>query len=491
MRETKRQRRGVGAARWLWLAIPLSICGCSAPGNSTGREAGATSSGGVTGASATSMSSEELQATLFGYADTYIALVSQAADNLLFGNEQQASVRMQAIRAKLDGAEAVVEIVTGPNPAVALLDLAVMVTLQRQVWIDFWQPAVFKEAAFNFMDSLERLETEIWLITERAFTKQQADELRELAAQIREQYIHQVFVTSLRASQITSNLGDPSSKVRPSPGLVGLFGLDPALAEVTQTRILAERIFYFGQKMPTLLGWRVDLQLASALVVPETVQALANVDEVVKNTTRFAEVAEALPKTIADERTALLRSAEEVIANEVGRIAVTLSNERTALFAGITSEREALLKALDEGQGDAKSVLAELRVTIDAAKELSKTVGSVMDQVTAITKPSEPAPGAPPAEPGRPFDIRDYQGTVESTTVTIKELNATLAEARELIDSPSWAAREGTVRSLMGEVERSARSLIVFASLGLGGAIFIALTAATLVRRLIGAPRGT
>jgi len=443
----------------------------------------------VSGAAATKMSNEELQATLFGYADTYIALVSQSADNLM-ARRRDAEYRVRAIRAKLDGSEAVVQIVTGPNPTVALLDLAVMVTIQHQVWIDYWKPSVFKEDSYNFMDSMERLEKEIWQIAAKALTPEQVSDLRELAGQIRQQYIHQVYVTSLRASQITSSLGDPSSKVKPSSGLLSLFGLDPALAEVSQTRLLAERMFFFGQKAPTLLGWRVDLQLATAMTAPETELALKNADEAVKNTTRFADVAESLPRTIAQERAAILRGADEVVSNEVGRLAVAISNERTAFFAGIAEERRSLLQALDEGQGTARAVLADLRTTMDAATQLSGSINTVVGQVNQLVQPAgATGAGGGTREPGRPFDILEYQRTIESATITIKELNSTLVQARELMESPNWKERESSIGSLMGELERRARSLVILGAIGLCAAIFFALAGAAVVRRVLSRER--
>ncbi|MCA9286240.1 MAG: hypothetical protein KDA22_13530, partial [Phycisphaerales bacterium] len=460
-------RRGIPAA----LLSFLAVVGCTTPGaapipSGTSQRDGT----GISGASGIRMSSAELQATLFGYADTYIALIGQSADNLM-AMQRDAQWRVNAIRAKLDGAEAVVEIVTGPNPTVALLDLAVMVTIQRQVWIDYWEPIRFKEAAYNYMDSLERLENEIWRIADRALTPEQVAELHVLAGDIRQQYIHQVFVTNLRASQITASLDESAGTVRASSGLVNLFGLAPAMEEVTRTRVLAERMFYFSQKLPTLIGWRADLQIATAMSTPEAMQALGNIDEVVTNSSRFADLAESLPATIDEQRAALLRESEEVVSNEIGRLALLLSNERTALFEGIAAERESILDALESGQGDARATLAELRTTIEAAERLG---GSVNEVMTRINELAAPDPDAAPKEPGRPFDILEYQRTIESATVTIRELNSTVERAQQILDSPQWSAREQSLFDLLGDVERRGRSLISVLCVGLDGSLLSA-----------------
>ena len=488
MRVTSRLHERAGAwraastAAKAILVAALGVAGCASTAN--GPVPGAAGGGGgsgISGATEVRMSPAELQATLFGFADTYIALIGQSADNLM-AMQRDAQWRIMAIRAKLDGSEAVVEIVTGSNPTVALLDLAVMVTIQRQVWIDYWEPVRFKEAAYNYMDSLERLEKEIWRIADRALAPEQVVELRDLAGRIRQQYIHQVFVTNLRASQITATIDDSAGAVRASSGLLNLFGLAPAMEEVSRTRLLAERMFYFGQKVPTLVGWRVDLQMATAMFTPEVAQVLANVDQAVQASTRFATVAESLPATIDEQRATLLREAEDLVSNEIGRLAVLLSNERTALFEGIAAERDALLTSLDEGKGDARAILADLRTTIEAAERLGGSVDGVMQRIEHL---AAPAPGAPPKEPGRPFDILEYQRTIESATATIRELNTTVENARQILDSPQWAERERTLVSLLADVEHRGRSLIILLCVGLALALFAGLAGAAVVRRLL------
>jgi len=179
-----------------------------------------------------------------------------------------------------------------------------------------------------------------------------------------------------------------------------------------------------------------------------------------------------------------------VVSNEVGRLAVAISNERTAFFAGIAEERRSLLQALDEGQGTARAVLADLRTTMDAATQLSGSINTVVGQVNQLVQPAgATGAGGGTREPGRPFDILEYQRTIESATITIKELNSTLVQARELMESPNWKERESSIGSLMGELERRARSLVILGAIGLCAAIFFALAGAAVVRRVLSRER--
>ncbi|MFO0874099.1 MAG: hypothetical protein U0575_09030 [Phycisphaerales bacterium] len=421
-----------------------------------------------------------------GFADTYIALTAQAADNLAIA-DPSIGRRVLALRLKIQGAEAVVEMATGPNPKVALLDLAVMVSIQRQVWHDYWEPVRFKKDALNFVDALERLEREIWDIAKEHLDPQAVNDLRTLTGEIRKQYSTQVFVANIRASRIARDSSEVASAVQAPPSLLAVIGLDPlaglspAVAEVTQTRLLAERMFFFAQKATTLAGWRAELVIAETLATPESQGVLANMDEAVKTATRLGDVAAALPTTISSERDTALRQADELVSNEVGRLAVILSNERSALLDGVAAERDALLNAFDERHAEAIAVLKELHATIGAANELGGTLDGLMDEVAKL---SAPTPGA---VPGRPFDITEYQGTLGAATETLRELNTALRGADELLGSTQVAEGERFVGSTIADLERRAIRVAVIAAAAFGAALLVALSGAIVVRRVLGA----
>ena len=163
----------------LLLATPPGLFGCRSTTPAPAKDGAPAESAPPAG-----MSLAQLQSALFGYADTYIALTSQAADNLVW-RDKSPERRQLALRMKLDGAEAAVEIATGANPKIALLDLLVMVTLQRLVWDDYWSKQ-FGDDAFNYTDAIHRLEDEIWDIGGRIIPESQRGELRSFVGEIRQ-----------------------------------------------------------------------------------------------------------------------------------------------------------------------------------------------------------------------------------------------------------------------------------------------------------------
>ena len=80
--------------------------------------------------------SSVLQAQVMRFADTYVALVSQACDDISSGTTNPV-VRLAALRWKLEQATAAYNDATGDNPSVNALDLLVLVTMARNVVQDY------------------------------------------------------------------------------------------------------------------------------------------------------------------------------------------------------------------------------------------------------------------------------------------------------------------------------------------------------------------
>ena len=447
----------------LLLATPPGLFGCRSTAPAPAKDGAPAES-----APPAIMSLAQLQSALFGYADTYIALTSQAADNLVW-RDKNPERRQAALRMKLDGAEAAVEIVSGANPKTALLDLVVMVTLQRMVWDDFWARQ-FGDDAFNYTDAIQRLETEVWDIAGRVIQPAQREDLRAFIGEIRKQYIHQVYVTSIRASQISTSMGEATTRMRSPGGLLSLIGLDPlagispAVVEMTRARLLAERALFLGQKMPQLLSWRMELTAADALALPESRQVLTNAAQVVEAAGRITALAESLPAQVSAERAAALDQAARLVA----------------------AEREALLKALDDRQQGAHATLTDLRTAIEAANALTGSVRGLMGDIRAMNPPAPVDPAAPPEPPARPFDILEYKQTIDSATLTLTELNKTVAQARELLAPDGLPAVARSAGAVLDDAEKRLRRLIHLACGGLALALFLGLSGAHLVRRMLG-----
>ena len=71
-----------------------------------------------------------------------------------------------------------------------------------------------------------------------------------------------------------------------------LSGLDPATREIAQTRLLAERALYLGQRMPLALRGETELMSMNLVSIPEMQQLLTNTAQFTSLAERVTRVAE-------------------------------------------------------------------------------------------------------------------------------------------------------------------------------------------------------
>ena len=102
----------------------------------------------------------ELLSIVTAYADNYNGKLTQSTldfQNRLKNNQD----RLASFFIAMQSARAAYDISIGPNSTLAVLDLTVMVTLQRMAWEEFWYPKKFGSPAKNHVNTLKELEKEI------------------------------------------------------------------------------------------------------------------------------------------------------------------------------------------------------------------------------------------------------------------------------------------------------------------------------------------
>ena len=67
-----------------------------------------------------------------------------------------------------------------------------------------------------------------------------------------------------------------------------LAGMDPAVREIAQTRMFAERALFVTQKMPMLLRWQTELLSVNAVEMPAVQQLVTNSTQISASVERFA-----------------------------------------------------------------------------------------------------------------------------------------------------------------------------------------------------------
>lgn len=442
----------------------------------------------------TRMSPAEIQVELMAFADLYTALVRQAMDEVAKLVPER---RLEARQAKLRSIHNAIINAAGANPVGGLLDMTVMVTLQRQVAEEHLLPDVFGDRGEPIANAFRLLESQIWELAGRALDQEDVDGLRDLIPILRERFPDQVQMSAVRASDFAENRAEILVGIEGGLSLLQLFQLDPlasltpASREIAQTRMLAERIFFWIKRMPVLMSWQLEESVDAALAEPE-VQALVEASVRLSEASRqIGDAAEDLSRWLPEERAAAIKQATRELSEAMVR-------ERDALIRqasdAVANERKEILKAFEKDEARLRKLLEDVRRTAEATTTLStslhETVGTTDRFIDSFRrKPGDP----PPRKDRRRFDITEYTATAESTTVAVKQINALVLSLEKLLASPDWEARDTQIRSAVNEAEAGLARLIdrlfwralvvvlVLVAASIGGVL--------LCRRLLRAPR--
>jgi hypothetical protein len=122
---------------------------------------------------------KKLRLILMGFADTFISSVAEKGLELETQGLSQ-SQRRNITRTVLTSYAAVIDIASEVDIGTALLDMVVLVTLERIVWEEFWQPKVYGDLGIPMLNAFKRLEEEIWRVSDDYLTPQQQNELLAL-----------------------------------------------------------------------------------------------------------------------------------------------------------------------------------------------------------------------------------------------------------------------------------------------------------------------
>ncbi len=158
----------------------MIIAGCAAvtSGSSRSQEKSA-SQQAVERVGPGQLSRKELQAALMSFADTFNVTINQAV-TIMADQLDTPDARLAASRMKVYASSSAVDIVTGPYPGIALLDMLVFVTLSRIVWEDYYLAKHFGKPAEIVVKALKMLETNIWSIAAKVLTAGQQEDLKAL-----------------------------------------------------------------------------------------------------------------------------------------------------------------------------------------------------------------------------------------------------------------------------------------------------------------------
>ena len=331
----------------------------------------------------------ELQSQLLRFADNYIDAINLASWGLQRSDGQPAE-RRTLLRRRIAITNDVLAIATAANTNANLLDMVILVSLNRMSVADFWLPQRYGESAKSLLLASQEAEKEIWRI---AATALQPEQIKELRTAIQTWHDQHPDVRSPRDIGALGFASDVAKMNRGSrPGITSsvfnlltidpLAGLDPATRELANTRLFAERGMFLARHMPTLIRWETELLVIQTAEMPQMEKLLANTTQLSESADRFSQTAERLPELIS-------------------------------------TERQQIVQALNTQLPGLTSLAAQTEKALDAGKLMSNGTTATLKSFQDVLRQLQASPSNPDSEP---FRINDYTAAAAQINATTQNL---------------------------------------------------------------------
>lgn len=331
--------------------------------------------------------------------DRQIDLQSVQAEHLAFANRFMTTMadlyddlsetaptdegRTFALQRKIGNSISLLQHTTQMNPLAGMTDTVVMIAMINRSSQDKWFRDLYGEKATPIVAVTQRYEQEGWERLGKYLTENQMHELQSAIDRWRAEHPEQRYISATVDKEQFPDAIEISGGARGPGSVLGFLfldpfaGLDPAMRQVELSRESAERMFFYMQRMPTLLSWQVDLLYRKLLLVPQTRTMLADVSRFSDATAKFADVSSQFAKS-SEQMTQSLKDFPAYLSQErqraIEQLAAEAKTVRTSamedLTRAVSRERSALLRETDE-------YLSRQR---DAwTKQLGETVGTKTD----------------------------------------------------------------------------------------------------------------
>ncbi len=364
----------------------------------------------------------ELDQRLYAFADRYTTLIVSAADDIVRGNPD-AEQRRLAHQIKLVGTSSIYDIVTNADPFTKLMDLLLVVTLQSYTWIDEDRAEkAFGERAAPLIRSLRTARVDVWKMAAGILKPDQLQRLDNLILESRKDNPDVSFVSFMRFNEVSASRN--KSVIAELKVESGLFSsISEATKVADEARLLAERAFYQGKRMPFLMNWQVEALLNETLAKPEIRGPLESSEQMLQAVNRVAATAEKMPQFIASEREAIFADLNKRESTASRLLAETRKTSAEVRELSMSGER--LAQNLNE-----------------TSKGLNTTIASLD---AFMTKQNQASP--PNAEP---FRIDPYVKAASELNQTVAGVNQALASSQKFVEARPWQAALADADALAG-----------------------------------------
>ncbi len=371
----------------------------------------------------------ELQSQLIRFSDHYLDVISSATGMLRIGDDERPN-RALLLRRRILLTDDVLSIATGSNAYANLLDMIILVSLNRINVEDYWMPKRFGDSAKPLLVASQDAEKEIWRIAEGALKKEQIEELRIGIKTWRDKHPDGRSPRDMGAFGFAGEIAkmgkfnqQDKSSVFNLLMIDPFAGLDPATSELANTRLFAERGLFLARHMPTLVRWETELLALQTAEMPQIESFLSSTSQLSSSADRFSQVSERIPDLIR-------------------------------------SEREHLVQAIDSQRPGLVSLAAQTEKALDAGKQMSDATNATLKTFQDLLKQLQANPSDPNSEP---FRIGDYTAAATQIKNSAEQLTK-LLEAFDRTISPERIDPLSARLDLLGkQAQTSSKEVVDYA----------------------------
>jgi hypothetical protein len=377
------------------------------------------------------MTELELQSNLMSFADRSASILIAALEE--FEEEGPTLEARKFVMSDISYTlSAVYTTAAEPNPQTALLDLVVVMTMGRMIYEDNILDQ-FGSQIDPVIRGLSTVENDAWRIAGRLLTSDQQVELRGHIQRWRTANPDLIVYNYIRFSDFDADRRSSTLVERSQGG--GLFkSVRQVSEEVEEARMLAERAIFLATRLPLLTGHFAEVWMSQLMVNPDAKQVLSDLNQLAELTTTLVEVAESLPRQIADEQNLIIdrvmadvtELSQGTVDDVMGKVTVERSQAIDQFMSRLADERTETLRELGAEQQALGETVGNLRLALQEGNGLV----SAIDQLAVKLRLDQPGdPGSPP------FDIRQYRDTLAEASKAASELTKLVESADHLVAS--------------------------------------------------------
>jgi hypothetical protein len=354
---------------------------------------------------------EELQADVMRFADRFSAQLVQIAEQIRYADDGSVR-RVDALIFQYAAQAAPLDVAMGRNPVTNLMDMMVMTTLARHTAADYWTAEVDDpEQAQVLLETVARLERDIWAVSGKVLTDDQQVGMRQLIEAWREEHPGVRNIWRIRFSAFSGQRAAELREVQRTGGLMGQ--LSRSVDAVEEMQEYGERLLHYLQRAPELARLQGEWAVYEVLDQPEIQAVIRDSDRLALVAEQLAALAERLP-------------GEQFAA--VDQVMDRLSSERTQLFEDILAEEPRIRATI----GDLTELLGLVSVISANVKETTESFERTAAALNLDLTPTG----------SEPVNIQDY-------IALVRESAGAAVEVRRIVDAVDGRAVDQELDQLL------------------------------------------